>query len=67
MRKKSDRSIIKEQDRMIGGIFQGIDSSCQSERRRQDWLYKAKKDAGYDPRISFDTVWAETLKKAQSK
>jgi hypothetical protein len=33
--------------------------------RRESWLRKAKSQAGYDNSVSFDVVWAETLKKAR--
>lgn len=30
-------------------------------QRRQSWLRKAKKQAGFSDNISFDVVWAEVL------
>jgi hypothetical protein len=56
--------IISEQDRMIGELTRRANYLQDSESKRQQWLDKAKREAGYDTRISFDNVWAETLAKA---
>ena len=59
------KRIIAEQDRMIGELTRTNDNLEDTERRRQDWLRQAKKDAGYDRMTSFDDVWKETLEKAK--
>jgi len=59
--------VIAEQDRMIGELTRHTNDLEDTERRRQDWKRKAKQDAGYDTRISFDIVWQEILALAQSK
>jgi hypothetical protein len=59
--------IISEQDRMIGELTRANNNLEDTNRRRQDWLREAKKQAGYPDQMSFDVVWAETLQKAQSK
>ena len=60
------KKVIAEQDRMIGEQRREILDLRDSESRRNNWLWKAKKDAGYGQNVSFDIVWEETLKKAQS-
>lgn len=34
----------------------------EEARRRNSWLAKAKREAGYDDNTSFDVVWAKALK-----
>ena len=62
---KQALKIISEQDRMIGELTRANDNLEDTNRRRQEWLSKAKKEAGYTDRISFDLVWAETLQKSR--
>lgn len=38
----------------------------ETQRRLNQCNSKRKQEAGYDQSISFDIVWEETLKKAQS-
>jgi hypothetical protein len=59
-------SIIAQQDSIIGSQSRKISYLEDSEFKRNQWLRDAKKEAGYDDSISFDIVWSETLKKAQS-
>ncbi len=56
--------VIKKQDQMIGELTRKVDYLQDSVNKREEWLRKAKKDAGYNNAVSFDTVWAETLAKA---
>lgn len=56
------KDIIAEQDRMIGELTRKVNSLEDTETRRNQWLRKAKKDAGFDNNESFDNVWAATLK-----
>ena len=60
------KQIIAKQDMIIGHQFRQITDLESSQRSRNEWLYKAKEEAGYNQNVSFDVVWAETLKKAQS-
>jgi len=61
-RKKTDKQIIKQQDEIIGRLTRENEFLEDSQRRRNDWLRKAKKDAGYPDSISFDVVWEHALK-----
>jgi hypothetical protein len=63
---KQALKIIAEQDRMIGELTRANNYLEDTERRRQDWLRKAKKEAGYSDRASFDTVWNDTLQKSKN-
>lgn len=45
----------------IGKLSDENDSLKKNERLRNDWLYKAKSDAGYNQNISFDEVWKYAL------
>ena len=61
---KEALEVIAEQDRMIGML-------TRQNERQGDIIYKftqcqsdRKQEAGYEDHISFDTVWAETLQKA---
>lgn len=60
------KQIIAKQDMIIGHQFRQIGDLKDSQRRRNEWLHKAKEEAGYDQYVSFDTVWADILKKALS-
>jgi len=59
------KKVIAEQDRMIGELIRERDWLKDSERKREEWLRKAKQEAGYHNNISFDIVWEETLNKAK--
>lgn len=63
---ESKDEIIAEQDRMIGELTRKVKYLEDSESRRQDWLRRAKKEAGYEDMTSFDVVWRETLNKARN-
>jgi|NOAtaT_6_FD_contig_41_3181682_length_414_multi_1_in_0_out_0_1 hypothetical protein len=60
------KQIIAKQDMIIGHQFRQITDLEENQRRRNEWLHKAKQEAGYSSSVSFDDVWAETLKKARS-
>lgn len=61
-----EKDIIKRQDEIIGRLTRENEYLKESERRRSEWLRKAKKDAGYHDSISFDVVWAKALKLLKS-
>ncbi len=50
-----------EADRRAGAAERLLESLQDDARNRNSWLWKAKKDAGYDQNISFDVVWSEAL------
>jgi len=58
----TQKQIIKQQDEIIGRLTRENEYLQDSQRRRNDWLRKAKKDAGYPDSVSFDIVWAAALK-----
>jgi hypothetical protein len=57
--------IIHNQDAMIGRLTRKVEYLEDSAIRREEWLAKAKKDAGYDEHESFDKIWEEILAKAK--
>jgi hypothetical protein len=62
---KSALKVIKHQDEILGRLTREVEQLRDTESRRQDWLCKAKKEAGFhDTRISFDEVWKIILAKA---
>lgn len=63
---KTSEEILKEQDRMIGEMTRKINYLEDSQQRRDEWLSKAKKEAGYDRMESFDNVWKEVLSKSKA-
>ncbi len=60
------KQIIAKQDMIIGQQFRELADIKDTLRRWNECNSKRKREAGYNPWISFDVVWAETLKKAQS-
>ena len=62
---KDAKKIIKWQNEKIGEFTREIEWLRDTEYKRKEWLRDAKKEAGYNDGISFDTVWAETLAKAR--
>jgi hypothetical protein len=60
------KQIIAEQDMIIGKQYREILQLEETQRRHNQCTSQRKKEAGYDQSISFDIVWEETLKKAQS-
>lgn len=55
---------LAEADRRAGAAERKAASLQKSYVARQDWLRKAKEEAGYDSSVSFDIVWRDTLKKS---
>lgn len=53
---------IKQQDQLIGQLTRENEHLKESRRRRNEWLNKAKHDAGYSYGESFDGVWDDALK-----
>ena len=64
---KEAKKIIAEQDMIIGSQFRELTSLKDTQRRLNDCNAKRKREAGYDQWVSFDVVWEETLKKAQTQ
>jgi chromosome segregation ATPase len=54
-----------EADRRAGASERRIADLQDTVIRRNDWLHKAKVEAGYHDNVSFDVVWNETLAKAK--
>lgn len=50
-----------EADRRAGASERRQEYLKDSVRRREQWLSDAKREAGYEDKISFDIVWSETL------
>ncbi len=55
-----------EADRRAGAAERRYENERDTTMKRGWWLREAKERAGYHDDISFDTVWAETLAKAES-
>lgn len=62
---EKDETLLAEQNRKIGELIIKCERLEDSERRREDWLYKAKQQAGANQNVSFDDVWNEVLKYAK--
>jgi hypothetical protein len=62
---QSTEDIIKQQDEIIGNLTRRLAWSEDSVSKRNEWLRKAKKEAGYSDSVSFDDVWKEVLEKSQ--
>jgi hypothetical protein len=56
-----------EADRRAGAAERRCADLSDAAIKRASWLRKAKAQAGYSDRTSFDVVWSETLAKASSK
>lgn len=54
--------IIKQQDELIGRLYRENEYLKDAQIKRNEWLDKAKKEAGYSTNVSFDVVWEEALK-----
>lgn len=57
------KDLIVSQQLEIKNLQKKVDDLQDSYNRRQEWLSKAKREAGKDIRISFDDVWKEMLDK----
>lgn len=57
---------LAEADRRAGAAERKNAYTQETLNRRIDWLYKAKKEAGYPSTTSFDVIWKETLEKARA-
>lgn len=51
-----------EADRRAGAAERHMASLKDDSFKREQWLDKAKREAGYDRSVSFDVVWAAALK-----
>lgn len=63
---KEALEIIDQQDQMIGKLTRENERLEESQRKRREWLDRAKKEAGYDRSVSFDIVWKQVLEKANT-
>lgn len=54
-----------EADRRAGAAERRLGHLEETERKAQRWLEERKEELGYEPGVSFDTVWAETRAKAR--
>jgi hypothetical protein len=57
------KDLIVSQQLEIKNLHKKVDDLQDSYERRQEWLLKAKREAGQDIRKSFDDVWKEMLDK----
>lgn len=58
-------AIIAEQDMLIGKLTRETINKQETIFNFKQCQQNRKKEAGYSESVSFDTVWSETLKKAQ--
>lgn len=59
--------IIAEQDRRIGMLTRKTEHDNDTIYKLRQCQDMRKEEAGYEYGVSFDIVWAETLKKAQGQ
>lgn len=53
--------VIARQAKEIYELRDKVKELHDSLNKRDEWLRKAKGDAGYSYNVSFDTVWADAL------
>lgn len=64
MKNKSEmQELIVEQQLEIKRLQKQVNSLQNSYDKRQQWLSKAKHEAGFNNSVSFDKVWAKVLEK----
>ena len=63
---KNSENTIAKQDLIIGKQYREILQFEETQRRLNECNAQRKREAGYDQSVSFDDVWAETLRKARS-
>lgn len=56
-----EEEIVAKQDEIIGRLKRENEHLQSVEQSHQEWLSKAKKDAGFDGFESFDDVWKKVL------
>ena len=56
---------LKKTERRLGKAQIEVDDLADTSARRKNWLRKAKKEAGYEDKVSFDIVWNEVLAKSR--
>lgn len=59
--------IMLHQDAKVGELTRKNERLQDSYEKRQDWLRKAKAEAGFDDSVSFDVVWEKVLKVYKSQ
>jgi uncharacterized coiled-coil protein SlyX len=57
------KELIVHQQLEIKRLQKQVDSLQDSYDKRQEWLSKAKREAGFDDYMSFDNVWKKVLEK----
>lgn len=57
------KELIVQQQLEIKRLQKKVDDLQDSYDRRQEWLSKAKREAGFSDMMSFDKVWAKVLEK----
>jgi len=56
---------LGEADRRAGAAERSLEWERDANQKARQWRDKQKVEAGYNPNVSFDVVWTETLAKAQ--
>jgi hypothetical protein len=70
MNQPTYEQLLKERDdadRLAGIAARKLEDVLDSQIKRNDWLFKAKKQWGVDDNISFDIVWADALELKQQR
>lgn len=57
----------RQDDSLLGRLTRRVAYLEDGQMKHNDWLRKAKKEAGYHDSISFDVVWSDALKSLLSK
>jgi|LakMenE18May11ns_1017448.scaffolds.fasta_scaffold7888856_1 hypothetical protein len=57
------KELIVQQQLEIKRLQKQVDYLQDSYDKRQEWLSKAKREAGFSDLMSFDKVWAKVLEK----
>ena len=52
---------LKKQDEIIGRLTREVEELRDRQMRSDEWIRKAKIDAGYSQSDSFDDVWKDAL------
>jgi len=57
------KELIVQQQLEIKRLQKQVNSLQDSYDKRQQWLSKSKREAGFNDYVSFDKVWAKVLEK----
>jgi len=66
MKSKKLKKALKKADQKVGELTRKVEFLQDTDNRRKNWLYEAKRAAGYDQNVSFDVVWEAALKALQN-